>query len=257
MIIIGSLVSVSVGQLFPRRRSARAPYGPCPDVQRLPLRLEGEDAGGAPRHGPADRLRVLGVGPCAADAGDRSGLDLRRLRDADRGLGGSRCSTPWWSACSTLPRGQVLRPAGNPHQGGGHLGRGHGHRGGRARCSAGSRRRKDWGTRRDFAELLATISTNPIVILMVVNVVLLLLGMLMEPIPIMLLTVPVFFPALTAIGVDPVAFRRRHDAQPDDRQPDAPRSGCKSCSPRRSAARGSRGSPGRSWRFTLILIGRP
>jgi len=60
------------------------------------------------------------------------------------------------------------------------------------------------GTR--IAELLATISTNPIVILMVVNVVLLLLGMLMEPIPIMLLTVPVFFPALTAIGVDPVHF---------------------------------------------------
>lgn len=53
---------------------------------------------------------------------------------------------------------------------------------------------------------LATVSTNPYVILLVVNIVLLLLGTLMEPIPIMLLTVPVLFPVMTSIGVDPVHF---------------------------------------------------
>lgn len=47
-------------------------------------------------------------------------------------------------------------------------------------------------------------SNNPIVILLIVNAALLILGCVMEPVPLILLTVPIFFPALTKIGVDPV-----------------------------------------------------
>jgi len=53
---------------------------------------------------------------------------------------------------------------------------------------------------------LMSISSNPFVILLLVNIALLLLGTLMEPIPIMLLTVPVFFPIMTSLGIDPVHF---------------------------------------------------
>ena len=41
-------------------------------------------------------------------------------------------------------------------------------------------------------------------ILLIVDAALLILGCLMEPVPLILLTVPIFFPALTKIGVDPV-----------------------------------------------------
>jgi tripartite ATP-independent transporter DctM subunit len=57
-----------------------------------------------------------------------------------------------------------------------------------------------------IAAWLSNVSTNPYVILMIVNIVLLLLGMLMEPVPIILLTVPVLFPVMTSIGIDPVHF---------------------------------------------------
>lgn len=53
---------------------------------------------------------------------------------------------------------------------------------------------------------LNTISSNPYVILLLVNLILLLLGTLMEPIPIMVITVPVFFPIMTGLGIDPVHF---------------------------------------------------
>jgi tripartite ATP-independent transporter DctM subunit len=41
-------------------------------------------------------------------------------------------------------------------------------------------------------------------ILLIVNIAFLILGWVMEPVPIILLTVPIFFPALTRLGVDPV-----------------------------------------------------
>jgi C4-dicarboxylate transporter DctM subunit len=53
---------------------------------------------------------------------------------------------------------------------------------------------------------LNSISTNPYVILLIVNILLLLLGTLMEPIPIMLVTIPVLYPIMNSIGVDPVHF---------------------------------------------------
>jgi C4-dicarboxylate transporter DctM subunit len=53
---------------------------------------------------------------------------------------------------------------------------------------------------------LTSLTKNPYVILLVINVVLLVLGMFMEPIPIMLLTVPILFPVITKLGIDPVHF---------------------------------------------------
>jgi C4-dicarboxylate transporter, DctM subunit len=47
-------------------------------------------------------------------------------------------------------------------------------------------------------------SQDPLIILLVINVAFLILGWVMEPVPIILLTVPIFFPALTRIGVDPI-----------------------------------------------------
>jgi tripartite ATP-independent transporter DctM subunit len=53
-------------------------------------------------------------------------------------------------------------------------------------------------------QVFLSFSDNPIVILLIINLALLMLGCVMEPVPIILLTVPIFFPALTKIGVDPV-----------------------------------------------------
>jgi len=53
---------------------------------------------------------------------------------------------------------------------------------------------------------LTGVSTNPAVILLLINIVLLLLGTAMEPIPIMLITLPILFPVVTKLGVDPVHF---------------------------------------------------
>jgi len=52
-------------------------------------------------------------------------------------------------------------------------------------------------------DFLLSISTNPVVILLLINIILLLLGMVLETIPIILLMVPVLFPIAANIGVDP------------------------------------------------------
>ena len=62
------------------------------------------------------------------------------------------------------------------------------------------------GLGNDIGRWLTALSTNPYVILLVINVVLLILGMFMEPVPIMLLTVPILFPVVTKLGIDPVHF---------------------------------------------------
>ena len=53
---------------------------------------------------------------------------------------------------------------------------------------------------------LMALSTNPWVILLIINIILLVLGCFMEGISIMLLTIPVFMPLITKIGIDPVHF---------------------------------------------------
>lgn len=55
------------------------------------------------------------------------------------------------------------------------------------------------------AALLA-ISENPLVILLIVNIVLLLLGTFMDMSPLIIITTPIFLPVMMGIGMDPVQF---------------------------------------------------
>ena len=59
------------------------------------------------------------------------------------------------------------------------------------------------------AELVAfmkSVSDNPIVILLMVNIMLLGLGTFMDMSPLIIITTPIFLPVVTAYGVDPVQF---------------------------------------------------
>ncbi len=57
-----------------------------------------------------------------------------------------------------------------------------------------------------LVEALKDVSDNPIVILLLLNVVLLLLGTFMDTSPLIVITTPIFLPVATAYGVDPVHF---------------------------------------------------
>ncbi|WP_371171682.1 TRAP transporter large permease [Aliiroseovarius sp. 2305UL8-7] len=54
--------------------------------------------------------------------------------------------------------------------------------------------------------LLKSVSENPIVILLLLNIVLLMLGTFMDMSPLIVITTPIFLPVATAFGVDPVHF---------------------------------------------------
>jgi tripartite ATP-independent transporter DctM subunit len=53
-------------------------------------------------------------------------------------------------------------------------------------------------------QFFLSLSKNPYVLLLIINLALLMLGWVMEPVPIILLTVPIFFPVLTGLGLDPI-----------------------------------------------------
>jgi C4-dicarboxylate transporter, DctM subunit len=53
---------------------------------------------------------------------------------------------------------------------------------------------------------LMSLSKNPVVILLIINLILLLLGCFMEAISVMLLTIPIFMPLIQMLGIDPVHF---------------------------------------------------
>lgn len=53
---------------------------------------------------------------------------------------------------------------------------------------------------------LTTVTNEPWVFLLIVNIVVLILGMFMEPIPILILTAPILFPVSAQLGIDPVHF---------------------------------------------------
>jgi tripartite ATP-independent transporter DctM subunit len=53
---------------------------------------------------------------------------------------------------------------------------------------------------------LLTISDNPLVILLIVNIILLMLGTFMDMSPLIIITTPIFLPVMTGIGMDPVQF---------------------------------------------------
>jgi tripartite ATP-independent transporter DctM subunit len=57
-----------------------------------------------------------------------------------------------------------------------------------------------------LASLIGFITENPIMILLIVNVILLLLGTFMDMAPLIVITTPIFLPILTPLGVDPVHF---------------------------------------------------
>lgn len=57
-----------------------------------------------------------------------------------------------------------------------------------------------------MVSMLQGLSDNPIVILLLLNVVLLILGTFMDMSPLIVITTPIFLPVATAFGVDPVHF---------------------------------------------------
>lgn len=56
------------------------------------------------------------------------------------------------------------------------------------------------------AEMLLSVSDDPLVLLVLINLLLLFLGMFMEALAVMVLTVPVLMPVVLAVGIDPVHF---------------------------------------------------
>ncbi|MDH5412487.1 MAG: TRAP transporter large permease subunit, partial [Alphaproteobacteria bacterium] len=57
-----------------------------------------------------------------------------------------------------------------------------------------------------FAELLLTVTDNPILILLLLNLVMLIVGLFMETVAAITILVPVLLPIAIKIGVDPVHF---------------------------------------------------
>jgi tripartite ATP-independent transporter DctM subunit len=57
-----------------------------------------------------------------------------------------------------------------------------------------------------LTDAMLAISSNPIVILLLINLCLLLLGAVMDMAALILITTPIFLPVVAAIGVDPVQF---------------------------------------------------
>jgi tripartite ATP-independent transporter DctM subunit len=55
-------------------------------------------------------------------------------------------------------------------------------------------------------ELLTTISDNPMVVLLILNIAMLIAGMFMEGTAIMIIVVPLLMPTITQLGIDPVHF---------------------------------------------------
>ena len=56
------------------------------------------------------------------------------------------------------------------------------------------------------ATMITTISSNPIVIIILLNLILLFLGMIMDMAPIILIATPILLPVATSIGIDPIQF---------------------------------------------------
>ena len=57
-----------------------------------------------------------------------------------------------------------------------------------------------------LATALLTISENPLIILLIVNLILLMLGTFMDMSPLIVITTPIFLPVMMGIGMDPVQF---------------------------------------------------
>ena len=62
------------------------------------------------------------------------------------------------------------------------------------------------GVAQALAESLLSITDNKWVILLLINIVLLVLGCALEPIPVLILTTPILLPLVKTLGVDPIHF---------------------------------------------------
>jgi tripartite ATP-independent transporter DctM subunit len=62
------------------------------------------------------------------------------------------------------------------------------------------------GATTGLADLATATGLPPIVVIIIMQFILILLGMFMEPLSIMMLTVPIYFPVIQAFGYDPVWF---------------------------------------------------
>jgi tripartite ATP-independent transporter DctM subunit len=58
----------------------------------------------------------------------------------------------------------------------------------------------------DLASLINSVTSNPILVLLIINVILLLLGTFMDMSPLIVITTPIFLPIVSALGIDPVHF---------------------------------------------------
>ena len=57
-----------------------------------------------------------------------------------------------------------------------------------------------------LADMITSATSNPILVLLIVNVILLVLGTFMDMSPLIVITTPIFLPVATAFGIDPVHF---------------------------------------------------
>lgn len=62
------------------------------------------------------------------------------------------------------------------------------------------------GIAKRMIELISSISINPNIILLILNVFFLIIGMFMEAISVMVIIVPILLPLITTLGIDPVHF---------------------------------------------------
>jgi len=62
------------------------------------------------------------------------------------------------------------------------------------------------GISKQIADMILGVSSNPVIILLIINIVLLLLGMVMEPGAILTLMLPVLLPIVNGLGLDLVHF---------------------------------------------------
>jgi tripartite ATP-independent transporter DctM subunit len=62
------------------------------------------------------------------------------------------------------------------------------------------------GTSQRLADLLFALTTDKVTLLLLINIFLLILGCLLEPIPVLILTAPIVLPIVKELGVDPVQF---------------------------------------------------
>ncbi|MBQ6122578.1 MAG: TRAP transporter large permease subunit, partial [Clostridia bacterium] len=56
------------------------------------------------------------------------------------------------------------------------------------------------------ASLITHVSSNPVVVALLLNVILLVLGMIMDMAPIILIATPILLPVATSIGISPIQF---------------------------------------------------